>query len=106
MNVVEWSGLVASLVAIASAAIVFGRWLAPRMTKAYKDYCLSRLPLKERLIRQGIEPSSAERAITRGLTDEDVKWNIRLNRPLNWKETQHPAEELRRRADYQRKHQR
>lgn len=38
-----------------------------------------------------------DRALERGLTDEDVLWNQRLGRPPHWIETQHPEEETKRR---------
>lgn len=53
------------------------------------------------LTAAGVDLRSAEhRVITLGLTDEDIEWNRRLSRPLQWKETVNPAEELKRRQDW------
>lgn len=43
---------------------------------------------------------AAYRVLDLGLTREDVDWNRRLGRPMQWKETVNPAEELKRRQDW------
>ena len=61
--------------------------------------------LVERLISLGVRQDKAERAVfERGLTEEDIDWNARLERPPHWKETADPKAEVTRRAAYLRRH--
>lgn len=51
-----------------------------------------------RLIRAGVRPDFAERAVKeKKITHEDIDWNERLGRPANFKETQEPEAEVERR---------
>lgn len=55
----------------------------------------------KRLTDAGVDLRSAEhRVITLGLTDEDIAWNLRLGRPLQWKETLDVPAESKRRQDW------
>jgi len=56
--------------------------------------------LLRRLMVGGAKRESAERAIADGIKDEDIEWNARLGRPIEFLETQDPDEEAKRRQDY------
>jgi hypothetical protein len=97
-------GAIVSLGIIVSALVKFGRRAIDWANRQFVEFRLRRKPLLERLLAMGIEERFARRAIERGLTDADVRWNARLGRPPHWIETVNPAEELQRREDYRRKH--
>jgi hypothetical protein len=69
-------------------------------SKKIRAYRLGRKPLIDRLLARGVKQGFAERALQRGLTDEDVRWNDLLGRPPHWIETVFPEEELKRRDEY------
>jgi hypothetical protein len=94
-------GEIAALIAILTSFAVAVRYVVPRAHCRYRAFRFNRLPLVERLVILGIKREHAERAVVeKGLTAEDVEWNKKLSRPLNWKETLDLDEEARRRAAY------
>ncbi len=52
------------------------------------------------LLALGIPEKHAKRAIKDGLTEEDMMWNSRLNRPPHFIETQEPKVEVERRKEW------
>ncbi len=59
----------------------------------------------ERMRAAGIPLDQRERAINvKHITNEDIDWNEKLGRPLNWKENVHPEAETDRRAAWSELH--
>lgn len=59
-----------------------------------------------RLIKDyGVNRERAEAKERRGLTEDDIDWNRKLNRPALWKETVDPDAEASRRAAFTRREQ-
>lgn len=56
---------------------------------------LARMPQKQEKARMFLQ-----RAIDRGLTQDDVDWNRKLGRPVHWKETVDPKAEKARRDEW------